>query len=58
MKTYQEKKWIWQSKDFGNFYFDKFDLSKIYYKFGKLSALSQMIEKKDEDKVILVPHHS
>jgi Fic family protein len=53
MKTYQEKEWIWQSKDFGNFYFDKFDLSKIYYKFGKLSALSQMVEKKDENKVIL-----
>ena len=48
MKTYQEeKKWIWQDKNFPNFTYDKVALDRLYYKFGQLAMVEQFISNDD-----------
>jgi len=44
---YQEKKWIWESKDFPYFIYEKVNLEKVYYKFGQLEMLGKFISQDD-----------
>ncbi|MEA2020062.1 MAG: hypothetical protein U9N59_16660 [Campylobacterota bacterium] len=39
MKTYQEKKWIWEDEKFPNFTYKNINLENLNYKFGQLNML-------------------
>jgi len=44
MKTYhEEKKWIWEGENFPYFVYDEVALDGLYYKFGQLKMLEEML---------------
>ena len=54
MKTYQkELKWIWESKEFPNFTYEKVNLEKLNYKFGQLKMIENFMNQKVSNELLL-----
>ena len=44
MKMYhEEKKWVWEGENFPHFVYDEVALEELYYKFGQLKMLEEML---------------
>lgn len=53
MKTYQEKKWIWEDVRFPNFTYQNINLENLNYKFGQLNMLETLINTEDSNDLLL-----
>ena len=54
MKMYhEEKKWIWEGENFPHFRFDKVSLESLYYKFGRLKMIEEMLNRDNYDALML-----
>ena len=54
MKTYQEhKKWIWEDDNFPQFVYNKVDLETLYYKFGQLKMLEDLLNRESYSELML-----
>jgi len=54
MKTYQdEKKWIWEGENFPQFVYSEVSLDGLYYKFGQLKMLEELLDQESYSELIL-----
>lgn len=54
MKTYQEhKKWIWEGKNFPHFVYDERTLDSLYYKFGQLKMIEELLGRESYSELML-----
>lgn len=54
MKTYQnEKNWIWESAKFPSFIYEQVGLDDLYYKFGQLKMLEELLDKEHYRDILL-----
>lgn len=54
MKTYQkESQWIWESKQFPNFTYEKVNLEKLNYKFGQLKMIENFMNQQTSNELLL-----
>ena len=54
MKTYQDReKWIWQSEYFAQFVYCEVDLDTLYYKFGQLKMLEELMNRESYSELLL-----
>lgn len=54
MKTYQnEKKWIWQGDNFPHFVHHKAKLDTLYYQFGQLKMLEELLDQESYSELTL-----
>lgn len=49
MNILNNKKWIWQNKNFPDFLYEEVDLSKIYYKLGELRTFEKFLNKQNKE---------
>ena len=54
MKMYhEEKKWIWEGENFPHFTFDELPLESLYYKFGQLKMIEEMLNRENYGELML-----
>ena len=54
MKTYQnEKNWIWESGKFPSFIYEQVGLDDLYYKFGQLKMLEELLDREHYRNILL-----
>jgi Fic family protein len=54
MKMYQEKKnWIWESENFPHFVYSEVVLDRLYYKFGQLKMLEEILNRENYSELML-----
>ena len=54
MKTYHEKKkWIWESENFPDFIYNEVPLDNLYYKFGQLKMLEELLNQESYSELTL-----
>ena len=54
MKTYQdEKKWIWEGCRFPQFVYSEVELDDLYYKFGQLKMLEELLNRESYSELML-----